>query len=230
MEVNIHSSGFKSLDSLIGGFADGELVLIGGGPIAGVTQILINLAIAFSKDSTVFYFAPIHLQSSVINRINDTVTITELESSYPLHRIYTNDSCSNPMGALRALRQTFIEEHKLECIIIDDLQELCHSSVRRKFFKELKSIAMDFGVTVIVATEINKAIDTRKNKKPRLNDLPKNKLLAELPDKIIFVHRPERSRTQVELIVAKNSNGAIGSVQLMSDESLTNIVDQVSAI
>lgn len=220
MDVNIHSSGFKSLDNLTGGFVDGELVLIGGRPIARVTQVLINLAVTFSKEASVFYFSPAHLQSGIINRISNAATIAQPGSSYPFNRIYTHYSGSGPMGVLRALRQIFIEEHQLRCIIIDDLQGICHSSIRNAFLQELKSIAEYFGIMIIVATEINKVIDTRKDKKPRLNDLSKNKLLAELPDKIIFVHRPQRSRKQVELIVAKNTNGAIGSVQLMSDESL----------
>ena len=71
------------------------------------------------------------------------------------------------------------------------------------------------------------AIITRKDKKPKLKDLPKNNLIPELSDKIILAHRPERCSNQVELILVKNSNGNIGSVQLTIDESLTNFIDLI---
>jgi len=74
MNRGIHSSGFKSLDNLIGGFTNGELVLIGGRPIVDVTQLLINLAIAFSKNASVFYFTSNHLQSGIINRITSSLS------------------------------------------------------------------------------------------------------------------------------------------------------------
>lgn len=242
--TTLSSTGFNSLDNLIGGFANGELVLIGGRPTAGVTQLLINIAIAFSKQASVFYFTPPYLRSGIANRItsslsqismdrfvqrdftaNDTARIAALHSSNALNRIHVHDPDSGSMFVLDALRQALIEEYKLNFIIIDDLQALCHSTLRIRFIQDLKRIAEDFGVTVILATELSRAIDTRKDKKPKLNDLPKNNLILEVSDKIILAHRPERCSNQVELIIAKNSNGNTGSVQLARDESFTNLVD-----
>lgn len=96
-------------------------------------------------------------------------------------------------------------------------------------------MALDFEITVIVATDINRAVDTRNgDRRPELRDLPR--MIEELPDKIIFVYRPEvyriafteegySSTDRVELIIAKNINGEVGRVQLKKDSSLTNVVD-----
>lgn len=253
---NLSSTGFKNLDNLIGGFASGELVLIGGRPSMGVTQLLINLAINFSEEAPVFYFTPSRSQSSIINRItssltkipmerfaqksltiNDTITIAALGSNSAFNRIHIHDSCVNSMEVLNDLREKVIEQHKLKFIVIDNLQELCHSQIVSKFIKELKGLASDFGITVIMATEINKAVDTRNgDRRPELRDLPKNKIIGELSDKIIFVYRPEVYRRAiaeegdstaglVELIVAKNINGKAGRAQLKRDSSLTNVID-----
>ncbi len=224
MKRDIHSSRFKNLDNLIGDSTKGELVLIGGRPIVDVTQLLINLAIEFSKNASVFYFTSNHLQSGIINRItsslsqipmnkfvrndlttNDIETIEALRSSSAFNRIHLHDCHTDSLGVLKALRQMFIEKCKLELIIVNNLQDLCHSTTRSKFLKELKSISEDFGVTVVVATEISKAVDTRSHKEPKLKDLPKNNLILELPDKIILVHRPKRDCNEVELIIVKSS-------------------------
>lgn len=260
MKENIHSSGFKKLDNLIDGFVNGDLVLIGARPIADVTQLLINVAIAFSRDTSVFYFTPNYLQSGIINRMtsllgqipmdrfvqkdlkaNDTLRISALHQSTAFNRIHLHDSDTDPLAVLKALQKTLIEEHKIKCIIIDDLQALCHSMIISSFIQELKRITEGFEVTVIVATELNRAIDTRRDKKPRVNDLPKCKFLEELSDKIILVDRPgyytrainkeaEIASSLVEIIVVKNINGDTGAVQLRIDEAHTNIVDPIGAM
>lgn len=256
MKENIHSSGFKKLDNLIDGFVNGELVLIGGRPIADVTQLLINVAITFSRDASVFYFAPSYLQSGIINRMtsllsqipmnrfvqkefkaSDTTRIAGLHQSSAFSRIHLHDSDTDPLAVLKALQQTLIEKHKIKCVIIDDLQALCHSMIISSFIQELKRITEGFEVTIIMATELNRAIDTRRDKKPRVNDLPKCKFLQELSDKIILVDRPgyynkkgEIASSLVEIIVVKNINGDTGTVQLRIDEARTNIVDPIGAM
>lgn len=246
MKRVVHSSGFRSLDNLVGGFANGELVLIGGRPAAGVTQLLINLAITFSQKASVFYFTSKHLQTGILNRItsslsqipmdmlvrndlttNDTKKLAALYSSNPFNRIHLHDCDADAMDSLKSLRQMLFERRRLDFIVVDNLQDLCHSAARGKFIKELKNITKDFGVVVILAADINKAVDARNDKKPKLKDLSKSYSISELPDKIFFVHRPERYRNRVELTIAKNSNGNVGSVQLATDESQTNIIDPI---
>lgn len=248
------------MDTLIGGFVEGELVLIGGRPIAGVTQLLVNLAIAFSNKASVFYFTPNYLRSGIISRITsslsqipidrfvqkdftvkDTKRIAALHSSNAFNRIHVHDSDTDTLDVLKALQQTLIEEHKLKFIIIDDLQALCHSMLISRFIHELKRITEGFEVTVIVATELNQAIDTRRDKTPIMNDLPKCKLLEELSDKIILVDRPgyytrainkegEIATNLMEIIVVKNISGETGTVHLRMDETHTSIVDPICAM
>lgn len=212
----------------------------------GVTQVLINLAITFSERVSVLYFTSSYLQSGIINRITsslsqipmekfarndltceDIAKILTLHFTNAFNKIHLHDSDGDSIDTLKALRQMLIEGRKLEVIIIDNLQDTCHSKLEGKFIKELKSIAEDFRVTVILATDIFKKVATRNDKRPKLKDLPKSNLIQELCDKIIFVHRQERSCNRVELIIAKNANGNTGCVTLARDESLTNIIDRV---
>jgi replicative DNA helicase len=90
------------------------LIVIGGRPAMGVTQLLINLAISFSEEESVFYFMPNRSQSRIIDRItssltkipigkivrnqltvNDTVTLAALQLNRPFNNIHIHDSGIN---------------------------------------------------------------------------------------------------------------------------------------
>lgn len=168
MKRDINSSGFKSLDNLVGGFNSGELVFMAGRPETDITQILIKIAVNLSKKAPVFYFTPQGSQTRLTDRIISTlikIPVDNLGPEHPaiasflfpktLNNIHVHDSCVSSMEMLKHLRYKLIKEHKLKFIVIDNLQHLCHPTNEIKFIREIKNIAKDFGIVAIVASGIS---------------------------------------------------------------------------
>lgn len=112
----------------------------------------------------------------------------------------------------------------------------------------LKSLAKDLDVPVIVLAQLNRALETREDKRPTMADLRDSGSIEQDADAIIFVYREayhlERStganaekeaaridrlvdaKDQLEAIVAKQRNGPTGTVKLFCDIACNAIRDQ----
>jgi len=92
----------------------------------------------------------------------------------------------------------------------------------------LKGIAKTLEIPVIAISQLNRDVDTRKNKIPMLADLRYSGMIEQLADVVVFIRRPqyyvERGMNIdcdgtdkhgiANLYVSKNRNGPVGSVRL----------------
>ena len=110
--------------------------------------------------------------------------------------------------------------YKLSFVLIDYLQligtrKTFNSFVEKQFFiiSELKNIAVDFNVSVIVLSTLPRYIDQREDKQPNLQDV---KTYVRLnADVIMFLYK---NNFLTELIVAKNYNERLGNTRLSYDK------------
>ena len=85
--------------------------------------------------------------------------------------------------------------------------------------RQLKSIARDFSVPVIVLSQLSRANAARADKRPVLTDLRESGSIEQDADVVLFVHRegyydPDQDQSAGEIIVAKQRNGPVGTVEL----------------
>ena len=86
--------------------------------------------------------------------------------------------------------QIINSEQKIGCIIIDCLQLIeKHTSNYMYILNELKKIAVQINVPVIVLTQLNRALEQRKNKTPKWFDIIGYTKKSDPTDKIIFLYR-----------------------------------------
>lgn len=103
----------------------------------------------------------------------------------------------------------------------------------------LKSLAREYGIAVVLLSQLNRAVETRDNKVPQLSDLRDSGSIEQDADTIIFLYREayylqrekgggiekEQERTErliecankLEFHIAKQRNGPIRSVDLFVD-------------
>ena len=96
------------------------------------------------------------------------------------------------------------------------LREQAVSSVSR----ELKRLAMELKIPVLVLSQLNREGEKRDDKRPKLSDIREAGAIEQDANVVLFLHRPdaydaEDRPGQAEVIVAKNRTGPTGTVHLL---------------
>ena len=135
---------------------------------------------------------------------------------------------------------------QIDCVIVDYLQ-LMHVPGRKEnrqqeittISREIKSLALSEEIPFVVLSQLSRNVEYRENKRPNLSDLRDSGSIEQDADVVMFIHRedesedgappPEQRNTviPVELIVAKQRNGPIGSVDLHFEGKYTRFTDPV---
>ena len=160
--------------------------------------------------------------------------------------IFIDDTPSLSILELRAKCRRLVAERKIELIIIDYLQLMVAGFDNRNFNREqeistisrsLKSIAKELDVPIIALSQLSRAVESRGgSKKPQLSDLRESGAIEQDADLVMFIYRPDyygltedeehnNVNGMAEIIVAKNRNGALKSVQLKFIHQLTKFVE-----
>jgi replicative DNA helicase len=144
--------------------------------------------------------------------------------------IYLDDSGSLTVTELRSRSRRLKSMDGLACIFVDYLQLIRPSmsakqTTRNEELAEicriLKATAKDLEVPVIALAQLNRAVESRPNKRPMLSDLRDSGAIEQEADLVAFLYRdayynkesaPEPDVT--EFIIAKQRNGPVGTVKL----------------
>jgi replicative DNA helicase len=155
--------------------------------------------------------------------------VTEIADVINSMDIYIDDSGTNTPMELRAkTRRLKTELGDLGLIIIDYMQ-LMSSSKRNsenrqqeisEISRNLKILAKELGVPVIALSQLNRALENRDDKKPRLSDLRESGAIEQDADIVMFIYREahykltEENQNDAIVIISKNRHGSTGEVNL----------------
>lgn len=132
---------------------------------------------------------------------------------------------------VRKLRREYGDEKRF-LVIIDYLQLIAgdakHRSNRQAEISEisrmLKHLARDCQVAVTALSQLSRGVESRQDKRPILPDLRESGQIEQDADLIAFLYREDYYRKDtdqpniVEVILAKQRNGPIGTIRLMFDK------------
>lgn len=137
------------------------------------------------------------------------------------------------------IRQILRKIGEFDLIIVDYLQLGKSDERHEKRYLEvgavsqgLKAIAKEFDKPVLAAAQMSRAIEQRsQGSRPVLSDLRESGSLEQDADVVMFLHNPddETKKNITELIVAKQRNGATGSVELIYRAALTKFENAYKA-
>jgi replicative DNA helicase len=137
-------------------------------------------------------------------------------------------------GALNALelrsraRRIHRQCGKLGLIVVDYLQLMSASSEGEnrateisEISRSLKALAKELECPVVALSQLNRALETRNDKRPMMSDLRESGAIEQDADLILFIYRDEvyfpekmEARGIAEVIIGKQRNGPIGKVEL----------------
>ena len=150
-----------------------------------------------------------------------------------------DDTPGISISELRSKCRKFKLEKGLDIIIIDYLQLMSgsgrSSDSRQQEISEisraLKGVARELNVPVIALSQLSRAVEKRDDKRPMLSDLRESGAIEQDADVVMFIYRDDyynkdtENKNIAEIIIAKQRNGPIGTVNLVWMPEYTRFVN-----
>jgi replicative DNA helicase len=142
-------------------------------------------------------------------------------------QLIIDDTPGISVSELRSKCRKYKLDHDLKLIIIDYLQLMSGSGRSESRQQEisdisrsLKALARELNVPVIALSQLSRAVEQRPDHRPMLSDLRESGAIEQDADVVMFIYRDDYYNHDTELkniseiIVAKQRNGPIGTIQL----------------
>ncbi len=248
-EITGISSGFSQFDKLTAGLQRGDLIIIAGRPSMGKTSFALNVAEHASikaRVPTAIFSMEMSAEQLTFRMISSLGSINQsklrtgkfadedwarINSAVALMSdapVFIDETPALNPTEIRARARRLKREHGLGLIVVDYLQ-LMQGSGRvsenrateiSEISRSLKALAKELNVPVVALSQLNRAVESRPNKKPVMSDLRESGAIEQDADVIAFIYReevyePETPRKgMADIIIAKQRNGPIGDVPL----------------
>lgn len=242
------SSGFPDIDELVGGWQPESMVLLAARPSMGKSTLALNFALRaaitgisallFSLETSAADIA--YQVAANLGRLDSRalrtgkITDDELDRAREAAKdarhlpLLIDDRGELSPSTLRSRLRRHAKEHAPGLVVIDYLQ-LMHAPASREnrqqevaaISRAIKSLSREFEVPIIALAQLNRGVEAREDKRPRMSDLRESGSLEQDADVILLLHREdyyaptEANRNLATCIVAKNRHGRTGEVPLV---------------
>lgn len=212
-------TGFIDLDSLFcGGFAPGQLVVVGARPAMGKS----TLAQDFARAAAIENKIPTLIESLEMSKAELSDRILCAEARIAHHHLkqgiatdvdmaraarrapdiaaaplYINDTPGLSMPMLRGRVRHLVRTVGLRLVIVDYLQlmQVAKAENRQQavadLSRALKLLAKEFNITVVILCQLNRGPEQRTEKKPQVSDLRESGAIEQDADIVILLHRED---------------------------------------
>jgi len=141
--------------------------------------------------------------------------------------LFIDDTPGISVAQMRSKCRKLKLEHGLGMIVIDYIQLMSGSGRTEnrqqeisEISRSLKALAREMEVPVLALSQLSRAVESRGDRKPILSDLRESGAIEQDADLVCFIYRdeyynPETEKQGIaEIIIAKQRNGATGTVEL----------------
>ena len=239
-------TGFIDLDSLFsGGWAPGQLVVIGARPAMGKS----TLAADFARGAAIRNKIPTLFESLEMGKDELSDRILCAEARIPHHHLkqgivsdadmakaarrapdiaaaplWINDGALLSLPMLRGRVRNLVRTEGLRLVVVDYLQLMqapkaeSRQQAVAEISRNLKLIAKDFQITVIVLCQLNRGPEQRTEKKPMVSDLRESGAIEQDADIVLLLHREDAYEKEsprageADLIVGKHRGGPTATI------------------
>ena len=145
-------------------------------------------------------------------------------------KLIIDDTPGISISEMRSKCRKYKLEHDLKLIIIDYLQLMSGSSGKgsesrqqeiSEISRSLKALARELHVPVIALSQLSRQVEQRPDHRPMLSDLRESGAIEQDADVVMFIYRDDyynkesENKGIAEIIIAKQRNGPIGTVELV---------------
>ncbi len=241
------ATGWPDLDALLsGGLRPGQLVILAARPSVGKTALAANLALLLTERGRPALFVSleqprvelVERMASTVSGIphskirerqlneTDTAELTDAGNKLANWPLHIDDSPRRTVTRIAAIARRLRRRDGLQTLIVDYLQLLSPEDGKAHreqqvatMSRQLKLLAKELSIPVVALAQLNRSIENRDSKEPRLSDLRESGAIEQDADIVMFLDRPADYRrdadpTEATLAVAKNRSGKRGKVRL----------------
>jgi replicative DNA helicase len=258
-------TGFSQLDNLTSGLQNSDLIILAARPSMGKTALALNIARNAAVDANIpvavfslemskeqlslrMLCSEARIDSSRLRggffSMEDWHRLTDAAGVLSEAPIYIDDSPSLSAMEIRAKARRLKMDKNIGLVIIDYLQLMQgRSSAERRdleiseISRALKALAKELELPVMALSQLNRMLEQRTDKRPRLSDLRESGALEQDADVVAFIYRDEvynkeednPNRGTAEILLSKQRNGPTGDVYLSFLNSYTRFENLASA-
>ncbi len=240
------ATGFHHLDELTRGFQPGEMIIIAARPSMGKTAIALNIAeyMAVDDNKPVLLFSLEMAKQQLAMRFlcsrarfsqskmrrgmmnpEDWQRLQFAAGELERAPVFIDDSAELTMLQIRGKARRLKMHHGIQAVFIDYLQLITPLGGESRqvqvseISRQLKALARELSVPVVVLAQLNRAVEERIGHEPRMSDLRESGSIEQDADVICLLHRPEYYDREAEpgmaeFIIAKQRNGPTDKVKL----------------
>jgi replicative DNA helicase len=256
------ATGFKDLDAKLAGLQPANLVVVAARPSMGKSALALNIAQNIAeRGDPVAVFTLEMSREEVVQRLLSSMAgvdshklrtgqltpelwqrvVREASKLYQMP-FFVDDSPDLTVTAIRAKCRRMRRKHGLGLVVVDYLQ-LMQGPVRSEnrqqeiadISRALKNLARELHVPVIAVSQLNRQLEARENKRPRLGDLRESGAIEQDADIVVFIYRDEYYNPGgdepglAEINIAKHRAGGTGTVLMNFAAEFTRFRNYTSA-
>ncbi len=240
-------TGFRDLDRKLAGLHPSNLLIVAARPGMGKSTLALNIAQNVAvNDLPVAIFTLEMSRDEVVSRMlcasgridsqrlrsgqlgeSDFTKLSNAASVLYKKPIYVDDSPGLTVTEIRAKCRRMKRRPGLALVVIDYLQLMQGSGQENRqqeiaaISRSLKNLARELDVPIVALSQLNRSMEAREDKRPRLSDLRESGSLEQDADVVMFIYRheyyhPEAQETRgiAEIAIAKHRQGATGRIDM----------------
>ncbi|MCA0972297.1 replicative DNA helicase [Halobacillus litoralis] len=153
--------------------------------------------------------------------------------------IFIDDTPGVRVSEIRSKCRRLKQEHGLGMILIDYLQLIQGSANSKEnrqqevseISRSLKGLARELNVPLIALSQLSRGVESRQDKRPMMSDLRESGSIEQDADIVGFLYRDDyydqesEAQNIIEIILAKQRNGPVGTVSLAFVKEYNKFVD-----
>lgn len=256
------ATGITGFDQLTTGLRPSELIILAARPSMGKTALVCNLADHMAnedaKGATIFFSleqSRTELSErflSIRSRVNgQSIRKGRLEPDElcavrqasrdmsDINLLHIDDKPNRSIADMRSIARNIKRKQGLACIIVDYLQLVepedkkgTRENQVSAIARGLKCLAKEHEIPVIALSQLNRGVELRDDKRPRLADLRESGAIEQDADIVTFLHRPDAYNPDdqpglAEWIVAKHRAGPTDIIKMRWNKTVMRFEDWV---
>lgn len=239
-------TGFREMDDRLNGLCKKNLIVIAARPSMGKTTLIGNIAAHLSRSNHPGMIVSLEMgreelgerllceEAKIDGHKLKTGNLDEIdhhEFSAASARMRTwplliDDEASQTISYLCAKIRRAHRVHKIEWVMVDylslvepDDQRIPREQQVAMASRRFKTLAKQLNIPVVLLAQLNRGVENREDKRPRLADLRESGAIEQDADSVMFIHRPsaydpDDSPGEAEVILRKNRHGELGTIKL----------------